>query len=397
MTRRRKVVLALTVLALAGAVAGFFAVRTSGDAAATVRFSGNIEVLDVPLAFKAAGRLQERPVDEGDGVRRDQVVARLDASDQERVVARAEAELGYAEAVLAELVAGSRPEDIRQAEAQAAQARQVLQALETGSRRQQIDAARADVQRARGALSAAAAQLVLARADEARYAALVDQGGVSRRDYEAYRTRLETAAGAEAEARARLESAEAQLNLVTEGPRSEEIAAGRAALQQAEAALEKIRNGPRQETIAAARARVRAAAEAVRLARQQLADLELKAPMDAVVLYKTAEPGAFLGPGVPVVVVGDLDHPWLRGYVNGVDLGRIRLGQKVRVTVDAFPDRPVEGTLSFIAGEAEFTPKTVQTEEERVRLMYRVKVDLPNPERLLKPGMPADAAIVAGE
>ncbi|MBW2356594.1 MAG: efflux RND transporter periplasmic adaptor subunit [Deltaproteobacteria bacterium] len=341
MSRKRKIILVLAgVAAVAAAV--FFVVRRNDDASALVRFSGNIEVVDVPLSFKTAGRLQARLVDEGDPVRRGQVVARLDTRDQERLVARAEADFHYAEAVLEELLAGSR--------------------------RQQIEAARAEAQRARAALSAAAAQLALARADEARYAALVKEGGVSRRDYEAYRTRLETAAGAEAEARARLESARAQLDLVTEGPR--------------------------QETIAAAQARALAAAEAVKLARQQLADMELQSPLDAVVLYKAAEPGAFLGPGTPVVVIGDLARPWLRGYVNGVDLGRIRLGQKVRVTVDAFPDRPVEGTLSFIAGEAEFTPKTVQTEEERVRLMYRVKVDLPNPDGVLKPGMPADAEIV---
>lgn len=396
MTRRRIIALVLVAVAVAAA-AVFFTVRRNEDAGARVRFSGNIEVIDVPLAFKTAGRLQARLVDEGDPVRRGQVVARLDTSDQELLVARAEADLRYAEAVLEELLAGSRAEDVRQAEAQAVQARQQLKALESGSRRQQVEGARAEAQRARAALSAAEAQLALARADEARYAALVAEGGVSRRDYEAFQTRLETAAGAESEARARLESTRAQLDLVTEGPRGEDIAAARAAVQQVEAALEKVKNGPRPETIAAARARVQAAVEAVNLARQQLDDMALQAPLDAVVLYKTAEPGAFLGPGNPVVVIGDLDHPWLRGYVNGFDLGRIRLGQRVRVTVDAYPDRPVEGTLSFIAGEAEFTPKTVQTEEERVRLMYRVKVDLPNPDGLLKPGMPADAVIVLGE
>jgi HlyD family secretion protein len=393
MTRKRKIIAVLAVLA-AGAAFLFFNGRRNGDGAAQVRFSGNIEVVDVPLSFKTAGRLAERLVDEGQPVHRGQTVARLDASDQERVTARAGAELGYAEAVLQELLAGSRPEDIRQAEASAAEARQRLKALETGSRRQQIDAARAEAERARAALAAATAQLVQARADDARFAALVDQGGVSRRDYETQHTRLETAAGAEAEARARLESAQAQLDLITEGPRSEDIAAARAGLHQAEAAMERVQNGPRTETIAAARARVLAASEALKLARQQLADLELKAPMDGVVLFKAAEPGAFLGPGTPVVVVGDMDRPWLRGYVNGIDLGRIRLGQKVHVTVDAFPDRPVEGRLSFIASDAEFTPKTVQTEEERVRLMYRVKVDLPNPNHLLKPGMPADAVIM---
>ncbi len=396
MTPRQKIALILAGVVAAAAAVGFV-VRQNGDSGGRVQFSGNIEVVDVPLSFKTPGRLQARLVDEGDPVRRGQVVARLDTSDQERLVARAEADFHYVEAVLAELLAGSRAEDVLEAEARVAQAHQHLKALETGSRRQQIEAARAELERARAALSAAAAQRVLARADEARYAALVEAGGVSRRDYETHQTRLETTTGAEAEGRARLETARAQLDLVTEGPREEDIAAARAGLQQAEAVLEKVRNGPRQETVAAARARVQAAAEAVKLARQQLADMELKAPLDGVVLYKAAEPGAFLGPGTPVVVIGDLDHPWLRGYVNGLDLGRIRLGQKVRVTVDAYPDRPLEGTLSFIAGEAEFTPKTVQTEEERVRLMYRVKVDLPNPEGLLKPGMPADAVIVPEE
>ncbi len=393
MTRKRRTFLAAAVVvAIVVGVVVFTCARRAEQSAA-VRVSGNIEVTDVPLSFKSAGRLQQRLAGEGDRVRRGQVVARLDPVDQQSLVARAEAELAYATAVLDELQAGSRPEDIRQAEAQLARLQQRLKALETGSRRQQIEASRAEALRARAALEAASAQLDQARSDEARFASLVDQGGVSRRDYELHQTQLETALSAEAEARARLESAEAQMDLVAEGPRTEEIGEARAAVNEAVAALDRVRNGPRAETIAAARARVAAAGEALNLARQQLADLELAAPMDAVVLYESAEPGAFLAPGAPVMVVGDLDRPWLRGYVNGVDLGRIRLGQTVRVTVDAFPERPVEGTLSYIAGEAEFTPKTVQTEEERVRLMYRIKVDLPNPDGLLKPGMPADAVI----
>jgi HlyD family secretion protein len=156
MSRKRKIflILAGTGMVLA---AVWFAVRRNGDATAEVRFSGNIEVVDAPLSFKTAGRLQTRPVDEGDPVHRGQVVARLDTRDQERQVARAEADLHHAEAMLAELLAGSRAEDVRQAEARATRARQQLQALETGSRRQQIEAARADARRARAALDAAAA------------------------------------------------------------------------------------------------------------------------------------------------------------------------------------------------------------------------------------------------
>ena len=362
-------------------------------AAAALTVSGNIEVTEVPLAFKTAGRLDQRLVDEGAAVRRGQIVARLESADQQRLAAQAEANLAYANAVRAELEAGSRTEDIAQAAAVLAQARQRLKAMQAGSRAQEIAVARAEVARAQASLEAAAAQLAQARTDEDRFGALVKDGGVSRHDYELYRMRRQTAASAEAEARARLQSARQQLNLVQEGPRIEQIAEARAAVHQSEASLARVRSGPRPETIDAARARVTAAREALALTRQQLADTELAAPTDGIVLSKSAESGTFLAPGMPVVTLGDLEHPWLRAYINETALGRVRLGQKVRVTTDAGTAPAAEGRLVFISSEAEFTPKTVQTFEERVKLMYRIKVDLPNPDHRFKPGMPADAVI----
>ena len=99
-------------------------------------------------------------------------------------------------------------------------------------------------------------------------------------------------------------------------------------------------------------------------------------------------------PGTPVITVGDLKKVWLRGYINETDLGRVKVGQKVRVTTDTYPDRIYRGLISFIASQAEFTPKNVQTKKERVKLVYRIKVDIPNPNLELKPGMPADAKIL---
>jgi HlyD family secretion protein len=98
--------------------------------------------------------------------------------------------------------------------------------------------------------------------------------------------------------------------------------------------------------------------------------------------------------GTPVVTVGDLANVWLRGYVDEGDLGRVKVGQRALVRTDTWPDRVYEGRVSFLSSEAEFTPKNVQTEKERVKLVYRVKVDVPNPRMELKPGMPADADIV---
>ena len=112
--------------------------------------------------------------------------------------------------------------------------------------------------------------------------------------------------------------------------------------------------------------------------------------MGGVILTRSAEPGEYLNPSTPVVTLGDLDHPWLRAFINEKDLG---LKDKVEVFIDSFPDKRYAGVLSFISSQAEFTPKSVQTFEERVKLMFRIKIDLANPDGELKQGMPADALI----
>jgi HlyD family secretion protein len=109
---------------------------------------------------------------------------------------------------------------------------------------------------------------------------------------------------------------------------------------------------------------------------------------------KAADVGEILAPGTTIVTVGDIDHPWLRGYVNETDLGKVKIGSKVRVTTDSYKGKMYNGRVSFIASEAEFTPKQIQTQQERVKLVYRVKIDLENPKHELKSNMPADAEIL---
>jgi HlyD family secretion protein len=116
-------------------------------------------------------------------------------------------------------------------------------------------------------------------------------------------------------------------------------------------------------------------------------------PIDGVVLVKSADPGEVLAAGTAIVTVGDIDHPWLRAYINETNLGKIKLGTKAKVTTDSHPGKIYTGKISFIASEAEFTPKQIQTQEERVKLVYRIKIDLDNPQRELKSNMPADAEI----
>ena len=161
--------------------------------------------------------------------------------------------------------------------------------------------------------------------------------------------------------------------------------------------LKLVREGPRAEAIEQARARVAQARASVALAETHLADTRLSAPLTGVVLSHNIEPGEYVSAGTPIVTVADTLHTWVRAYVNQTDLGRVRLGQKLVVHTDTAPGKNFEGTVSFIASEAEFTPKTVQTAKERVKLVFRIKVDVANPQDALKPGMPADVVLPAAQ
>ncbi len=339
MPRPLRFMLVLAVV-IAAAVVWWLTHRAPSDPN-RLQLSGTIEITQVDLAFKIPGRLQERSVDEGNAVAIGQVVARLDAVDQELLVTRAEAEAEYAKAFLSKLKSGSRPEEVVDARAQLQQAQAVVKATES--------------------------RLKLANEELARSRNLRNQEVISQQKFDELQTVMDTALNAHQEAAARIRSAKARLALVLAGPRKEEI-------QQAQAQL----------TISE---------QALALARQHLADTILKAPINGVVLSKAAEPGTFLNAGAPVITVGEIGQVWLRGYINETNLGRIRLNQTAEVTTDTYPGKVYSGKVSYISNLAEFTPKTVQTFQERVKLMYRVKISLDNPRQELKPGMPADAVI----
>ncbi|MGA3008766.1 MAG: efflux RND transporter periplasmic adaptor subunit [Terracidiphilus sp.] len=151
--------------------------------------------------------------------------------------------------------------------------------------------------------------------------------------------------------------------------------------------------GSRKEDITIARANVNEASAGLGLSQVNLSYTVLRAPFAGVVAVRQAELGEVVSPGSPVVTLSDLDHIWLRAYVAETDLGRIRWGQEATVTTDTYPGKQYRGRISFISPDAEFTPKSVQTYKERVTLVYRIKIDIDNPNRELKPGMPADARI----
>ena len=188
-----------------------------------------------------------------------------------------------------------------------------------------------------------------------------------------------------------------QMKLVKEGSRKGQIEQARAALAQAKAQYELVKAGPRKEDISQGRARLEQARATLMAAETQLSYATIYAPLTGVVLSKNIESGEYVAPGTAVVTVGDLVNVWLRAYIAESDLGVVKVGQRAWVTTDTYPGRKYEGRVSFISSEAEFTPKNVQTPKERVKLVYRIKININNPKMQLKPGMPADAVIEVAE
>jgi HlyD family secretion protein len=155
-----------------------------------------------------------------------------------------------------------------------------------------------------------------------------------------------------------------------------------------------VKEGPRKEDIEDARAQVEQARASLKLAETQLSYTVLHSPLSGVVLVKASEMGEVVNPGTSVLTLADLGNVWLKAYLPETDLTKVKWGQEVVVTTDLRPKKEYKGKISFISSQAEFTPKSIQTEKERVTLVYRIKVDIPNPDRELKPGMPADGRIL---
>ncbi len=373
-------VLVVAALLLAALVYRFGIARSNHDPPEVIRVSGNIEVTDVEVGFKIPGRVEQRLVDEGMVVEAGQVIARLDQRDLEAEVAMRRAELEAATALLDELRAGTRPEEIAAAKAAMEKAAAALEAAEKGSRPQEIRVAESAVQSAR-------TEKIRLEAELARAEKLYQSHVISRETYDRQKAAFDVAA-------AQLVEAQQRLELAKEGPRTEEKEQARRAYFQAKAQYDLAVAGPRRETVAQAAAKVAQAKAALELAETRLSYAIVVAPFAGVVLSKNVEPGEYVAPGTPVVTLGDLSRPWLRAYIDAEDLERVKYGQEARVTTDGSPGKVYRGRVGFIASEAEFTPKNVQTEKERTKLVYRIKIYVENPEFELKRGMPADAEIV---
>jgi HlyD family secretion protein len=383
----------IPIVLLAGVIVAallLWSARRNRDDDRVIRLSGNLELTQADMSFKAPGKLVARLVNEGDNVKKSEVLARLDpqqAADQHvRDLAAIRSAQSSAEQLRTQIEwqRATLEGDIatRTAEVRAAQA--AVDQLENGSRPQEKEQAQAAVQDARS-------QFEQASADWQRGQELFKNEDISKAQYDQYQSRYQST-------RALLAQAQQRLAMVLEGPRKEEIRQAQAQYARAKGTLatteaNRLELKRKEEELVARRAEIEKARAQAGISESQLQDMTIYAPFDGVVLTKSAEPGEVLAAGATVVTIGDLEHPWVRGYIREADLGKVKLGQKVKLATDSFPAKEYQGRITFISPEAEFTPKQIQTTDERVKLVYRIKIEVDNSSRELKSNMPVDAVI----
>jgi len=385
----KKIILPLVIVVLA--VGGYLFYRNyNAGPTNVIKVSGNIELEQVNIGFKTSGRVIERTVTEGDNVTKGQVIARLDRDQLVRQREREMASLQEAEATLAETKTGvdmstqSSQADLDGRNADADNAESRLKELKNGSRPQEIT-------QAAEATASAQAEYDRSKKDWERSQKLHADDDISTSQYDAaQRTFLS--------AEASLKQAKDHEALVKEGSRSEDIEQANAQVIRARAAIRGSQANAldikrRQQDVMAKQADIERERAQIALIDAQLADTTAISPISGVVLVKSVDVGEVIAPGTAVVTVGDLDHPWLRAYIPETELGRVKLGAKVNVKTDSFPGRVFNGRVTFISSDAEFTPKQIQTTDERVKLVYRIKIEINNPQHELKSNMPADAEI----
>ena len=353
-----------------------------------IYYSGTIEATSAELAFQVSGRVKEVFIDEGEFIEKGGIMARLDSTEFEARARQAEANLLAAlrnlqrSELSLQMAKETLPAEVDRAEAGVKALQWRLNELKAGSRGQEVE---------QSCLTFLAARVTMeeARKDKERFQKLYQGGIVSEREYDNALLRFETALR-------EFERSKARWDLVKEGPRKETIQAaqarlweGEALLRQARINLKKIESSERD--VRAAEAQVKAAEAARDVAQAQLRYTSLSAPFSGIVTSRQVEPGEVVSPSREVFAISDLTAVDLKVFVGEREIGKVKPGQEAEVKVDTFPGKVYRGKVAYISPEGEFTPKIIQTQKERVKIVYLVKISINNPAIELKPGMPADA------
>ncbi|MGH9384960.1 MAG: HlyD family secretion protein [Vicinamibacterales bacterium] len=306
-----------------------------------LRASGHVEATEVRLAPDAGGRILTLSVKIGDRIQPGQTILTLDSREAELAMQRAKAERAQANAQLRLLLAGSREEDIRQAESQIATA-----TAEAAATKAELEGAEQDLE---------------------RFDTLLKNNSGSKKQRDDAETRRKVA--------------------------SERVAAADSRVRSAEGFLAKLQAGARREEIEAARARVAATAAQIATIDKSLHDATLVSSVGGVVTQTLVEAGETIGPRTPAVVIVDMDRAWADVFVPEPIVPTLKIGQPATIFTDA-GGAGVAGTITYISPKAEFTPRNVQTADERSKLVYRIRVSADNKDGVLKQGMPVEAEFV---
>jgi multidrug resistance efflux pump len=375
---RKPVIIGVAVL-LVVAVAAAWKYMSGRASADRLVLSGTIEADEIHVGSKIGGRVAEVFVQEGQEVKQGQTLIRFESFDLDARRADAAAAVAGAEANLQKTLALSRPEEIAEARAQAEAARMNLELARNGPRKQEIEAARSE-------LDAANADYEVSRLSLDRVGKLVASGVVSRQDYDNAKAAFDRAA-------ARRETARQRLDLLLAGTRREEVARAEREYQQAAARRDLVERGARKEDIQAAQSQLERSRASLSQIDTQVSELEVKSPSDAFVEVFRIRPGDLINPNSPVATLVEVDRLWVRVFVPEPEMGHVQLGKEVSVSVDSFHGESFAGRIEHIASRGEFTPRNVQTREERAHEVFAVRVRLDNSAHKLRAGMAADVVV----
>ena len=342
-------------------------------------FSGTIETREIRVGSKAGGRVQEVLVKEGQEVQPGQPLVCLDISELQAQLAQAEAAVNQQRARLEKLERGARPEEKAQAHAATEAALANLEAVRNWPRPEEVAQARA-------AVAAAEADANKADASYQRALRLRETGDTSKQEYDAAKYNLDSA-------RARLKAEQDRLNLLLNGSRKEDIRAAEAKLKQAQESERLVNAGARREEIEDARAQLAEATARVEQIKTLVAEGQVYAPKKALVEVVSVRPGDLLTPNQPVARLLESDQIWVRIFIPEPQLGLVKVGQRAKIKVDTFPNVAFDGVVEQINSQGEFTPRNIQSRDERNHQVFGVKVGIDNRSGKLKSGMAADVTL----
>ena len=437
----RRIAPIVLLIAIAGGAIWYFTQGRNSGSNGALAASGTIEGTQVVIAPELSGRLLEVLAQKGDTVAAGQVLVRFDDALMQAQLSQAQATLHQAQANYDLVSSGPTPEQrqlaIASAETELTNARQALQALydnaglteaQSSQNIATIDQARdkaqqyldnvvteadpADIDAAWASVIIAGDKLENAQEDFEPYenkdqsnvprAVFQAQVAAAQKQYDSMVERYNNLVGTAnkyelavaradvALAEAKLADAQRKYNELQDGIDPDAMALAQDRLKTAEANLVVAQADPSPEQLAVAQAQVEVARGALQVIETQIAKLTVSAPMDGIVLLRSAEPGEVLVAGAPLLTLLRLDDLTITVYIPEDRYGSIRLGQAASVSVDSFPGEAFEATVIRIADQAEFTPRNVQTEEGRKTTVFAVELSVANPEGKLKPGMPAD-------